>query len=468
MTVRKTKIKKPREMTVRFNPIRGVNDKLSPEAGGYAYAQIMENFDVSDGTLVPADGFDLLDEYVVPEGKMPRKCYLYKKYKTDGTPDHRLIVYFDDKYLYTCPFAGGTLTKISGVTFDSDPLGVLYKYNNQNVMIFAKSGGGLCIYNGSTVTNVPNAPEITSMCIHFERLFVTTAGAENALWFSDDFDPANWNVSLSEAGFIEMNDPAGELLKVVSFGDYLYVFRTYGITRISAYSDQRQFSATNLFLSSGKIFADSVMVCGDCIIFVATDGMYRFDGVSTQKISDAFYDRIDPDYPYCKGQYYNGYAYVRVKVGYNAAAAAEIIKLNPKTLEVTFLNGSMLSDFLTVDCDGKYKLYGATARFNQLCVLNQKDKLLYGAKLKMVWENGESDFGVPVQKTLKKLSFYSKADATAILFADGVKHTYKVKGSDKPVVLKPNLKGVRFKLRFEAREVTTRIASPELQLEYYL
>ncbi len=467
MTARKTKIKSPRELTVKIDPIRGFNDILATAPDGFVYPRTMENFDPTDGTLVPCDGFDVLEEYVCPTGVTVRKCYLFKNYDIDENPVHKVLIYCSDKYLYVCPFGGGTFTKLTATTFDSDPAGVPYNYNGKNVMIFSKSGGGICIFDGTKLTIVPDAPEITSMCIHFERLFVTTRGYRNTLWFSDDFNPTNWNVSLTEAGFIEMDDAGGDLIKAVSFGDYLYVFRSFGITRISAYTDQRQFSATNLFISSGRIFADSVIVCGDCILFMATNGLYRFDGVSTQKISAGFEKRLAADYVYVKGMYFNGYAYIRVKVYYDNVNTVQVLRLDPRTLEAVLINGATLSDFMIVDCDGDYQLYGTSPILNNVVALNTEDKLLFGNPLKMIWENGESDFGVPAPKTLTKFTFYSKSKATVSFTVDGVKHSYVVEGSDKPIVLKPNLKGVKFKLRFDAYSVDARIAAPELKLEYY-
>ena len=110
------------------------------------------------------------------------------------------------------------------------------------------------------------------MCVHGERLFLTDSSNHNSLWFSDDFDPTNWNVSLSEAGFIDMIGEKGRLLKVISFGGYIYVFRSYGITRVTAYGNQKSFSVADLFVSSGKIRGESITVCGDCVLFFASDG----------------------------------------------------------------------------------------------------------------------------------------------------------------------------------------------------
>ncbi len=468
MTRRRTKITAPKEITVTFNPIKGFNDTVSPEAGGYAYAQSLQNFIVSDGTLVPGEGVDLLTQYVVPdEPFLFKRLYLFKGFKDDGSADNRLIFYGTDKYLRECPLDGGTFTKITSVTFDAPPVGLMYNYNGKNVMIFSKSGGGICIYDGTTMSIVPEAPEITSMCLHYERLFVTTGGNDNALWFSDDFNPSNWNVSLSEAGFIDMNDFRGDLIKVVSFGDYLYVFRTFGITRVSAYTDQRQFSASNLFVCSGKIFADSIVVCGDCMLFTATDGMYRFDGITTQRISDGFDKRFDYEYQYYKGVYFNGYAYIRINATIDNLKHIQLLRLNPKTLETSIIRGAVLSDMAVVDVDGNYKLYGLEQLYHRVCAINPSNHLVLGMPMKMVWENGDSDFGVPTLKTLKKLTFYSKAAVKVTVTADGKSHVYNVSGGDDPTVLKPNVKAYKFRLRFDATDQNTLIASPKLTLEYY-
>lgn len=48
-------------------------------------------------------------------------------------------------------------------------------------------------------------------------------------------------MSPDEAGFINFSDECGDVIKVVSFSNYLYVFREYGIFRLTAYGDQNDF-----------------------------------------------------------------------------------------------------------------------------------------------------------------------------------------------------------------------------------
>lgn len=131
---------------------------------------------------------------------------------------------------------------------------------------------------------VENAPDITSMALHYERLFVTVDGEKNAVWFSDDLDPTNWDASLAGGGFIQLIDERGSLNRVISYGGYVYVFRDYGISRITAFGAQTEFSVSNLFVSSGRIYPGSVALCGDTVLFLAEDGLYAFDGVSTVKM----------------------------------------------------------------------------------------------------------------------------------------------------------------------------------------
>ena len=100
----------------------------------------------------------------------------------------------------------------------------------------------------------------------------------NTLWFSDDLDPTNWNISLDEAGFVEMADENGALLKVLSFFNYVYVFRSYGITRFYATGEQSRFSLMHLFVSSDRIIGDTVCVCGARILFLTQRGLFDFDG----------------------------------------------------------------------------------------------------------------------------------------------------------------------------------------------
>ena len=88
------------------------------------------------------------------------------------------------------------------------------------------------------------------MCLHYERLFAVVGGERNRLAFSANLEPTDWTEDLSSGGFIEMQDERGGLNRVISYNDYIYVFRDFGVARVSAYGDQTDFSVSQLFISS--------------------------------------------------------------------------------------------------------------------------------------------------------------------------------------------------------------------------
>ena len=456
----------PYKRKISLSPICDFNDEASGENGGYRYADEMQNFRVERGKLVTGEGVKFLGSEFVTPNSVAERVYFYRRFDPVIGNDDRVVVYCLDKKLYECPVGGGTFTEIPNVTLAEPPEAECYNFNGTDVIIFSKSGGGIYIYDGTTTTAVNDAPIITSMCFHNERLFVTTGGADNALWFSDDFDPTNWNVSLTEAGFIDLNDFRGDMKRVVSFGDYLYVFRTFGITRITAYSDQRLFSAANVFQSSGKIYEKSITVCGNCILFMASDGLYRFDGVSATKISGKLSNYLVPEFDEVKGQYYNGYAYILVLTKSGDTSLRQVLRIDPKTLDASFMTVA-LKDLTLISSEKKYALLGVAYGYSEICEVCPECKFL-GNNPKILWRNKESDFDIPSVKTLTKVTLYVDKPIKLRAIADGVKHEYALEGSTLPTVVKPNIRGVKFCLEVEGTSDGTTVSEPTIETEYYL
>lgn len=174
--------------------------------------------------------------------------------------------------------------KITGLSTKKHTEGVNYRFNNKDVMLFSSSDMKLTMYDGTTVTAIENAPKVKSMAVHFGRVFISTID-EGDLWFSDDYNPLNWNVSLGEAGFISFCDTLGKTIKVVSFKDYLYIFKEYGIYRLQAIGVESNFDLNLVCELSVKIYKDSIVQMENEIMFIASDGLYKFNGFTLQKIN---------------------------------------------------------------------------------------------------------------------------------------------------------------------------------------
>ena len=370
------------------------------------------------------------------------------------------------RYIYEKSVSSGTVNKISELYFTSTPIGVCYNYNGEDVIMFSTNESGLYIYNGDSVTVAENSPGVTSMCIHSERLFITDGLVNNSLWFSDDFDPENWNISLSEAGFIDMSGLRGRLLKVISFGGYLYVFRTYGITRVTAFGEQSDFSVSDLYVASGRIFGDSITVCGDCILFLASDGLYRFDGLSTTRISDPYIEYIDFNYEDVKGVYFNGRAYFLLKVFFEGASEVCLLRIDPKDYsDYYFICGMHFSDIEVIGGENVYKL----------CAISQSgmayeltdEGVMQNTPTTKVWLGKFGDFGVKRRKLLEKITLYSDTDIVVTVTADDRKQNFAVSGKVYESEIRPLIAGNRFSVKITASKLNAKIVGMMLTLRYY-
>lgn len=433
----------PRKKKVYVSAFGEADGSVSGNAGGFSYADRCVGFDPSDGELKSAEDFIPLS---LPFDFGERKAsalYFYKRTDDVTGRDDRLIFFCDDGALYEAPAGGGTLRKIGETLFPSPPVGIRYRYNGEDVMLFSGREEGLWIYDGKSMTEVGGAPAVSSMCIHYERLFVTDVGGD-CLWFSDDFDPANWSVSLDEAGFILMSGSRGELLRVVSFFDSLYVFRRYGVTRVTAYAEQTKFSVSDLYVSSGKIDGDSIVTCGDCILYAASDGFYRFDGSSATRILAGLKGKVDFSRP-ISGRYFDGKVFFSVFLA--DGSGKHFLVYDVKTRKHHFVSAQKCVAYEVIDGESVYDLY----------LLDDGGERIYhpgkgksfGEDAVREWRSKESSFALLAPgKCLYSLSFRLKGKVTATVSADGEDRSFPCEGDGDVVVLRPRLVGDGFRVSF--------------------
>ena len=467
--VKRLKLKSPKSARVDFGRFYGVDLRADGEVSGFNRAEMSYNCSFLDGSIKTSYGLKSLnDKYICPNEDLISSVYYFRHsdYNT-GLRDDKIIAYTDSGNMYEVSLDGGTFTLIQGLTFNNQPIGVCYNYNSTDVIIFSAEGEGIKIYDGNTVTVVSDAPSVTSMCIHSERLFITSGGVDGALWFSDDFDPTNWNVSLNEAGFIDMSDERGEMLCAVAFGGYVYVFRSYGVSRVSAYGDQTDFSVSHLLVSCGKIAKNTITVCGDCILFFASDGLYRFDGYNAVKISEPWFDLVDTSPEWVKGVYYNGYAYYLLRFTIDGVKTRGVFRINPTGTDYHFMYVAALTDISVINGENYYKLFSVERMSRNIGEICQGGGW-GGDPLPMAWRSKETDFGIKARdKMLKKVSFYSTAPVTLTIWADGEKHVYSVNEYKKRCFVRPNLIGSKFKIMIFMQEVEAEVSGLSLDFSYY-
>ncbi len=270
-----------------------------------------------------------------------------------------------------------------------------YRFNDKDASLFFTSGGMVAFLiemNGI----YPDVPPFISCAVHYDNFFGITNTNRNTLIYTKNKDLINWDDSKKST--IEFLDNVGSFNKVVAFNDYVYLFREFGITKLSIYTTKDDFSFTHLYNSPSKIFENTISVCGDKIFFMTRDGLYTFNGNSVDKICqryDVYFKNLDNKNASCACL--NGKYYLATKCDFKDGQQVGcetgdyvnnvLFEIDIDTLGLNLFRGVDLLKVLAID----------TPFMNELCVCFNT---VYTKKVGFLTNSG-SVFGTPTQKSWK-------------------------------------------------------------------
>lgn len=467
----------------------GIQNDIEDNLLAHKYAKMTFNFNIKDGKLSTGHGFKYLTllnpnssderELKYPSNPSIDGVWVYKDYDAENNQDLDRVVFFNknDNKLYWVqvnsvdPFSYPLFSE----AYVTKPNVVNYRYNGDDCLLISSPNDILRVFKRSqTAEQIENGPKIVSMCVHYERIFAILEGERISLAFSANLDPTNWNVDIDNAGFINFVDERGKLEKVISFNDYVYIFREFGITRVTAYGDQSEFSVNHIFTSSGKIYGNSVCICGDRVMFLASDGIYAFDGYNVVKIDTNLDNFIAKDNAYSIGEYFNGKYYLACKFNYD-----DNLKIGHENLEYT--NNSLVE----IDISSGDILITRGVDINSMAVVkfNTFNKLICsfgcgntGVLFELTndgiiedepsfkyWVSPMSNLGFANQiKHIKQLYILSKKDCEVTISTDIESKTYHVSGKNVTQKIKTNVYGELVKISFVSKIAEADISLPEI------
>lgn len=467
---------------------KGINTNITENLLPVNYAVNSFNFDFNHRGLKEGMGIGTFSVYngsvtknmVIPEGKKVLKFWHFRRYdKSTSKFSPLMMIYCDDGKIY----AGRLATQDTafydiGVSFDSVPEAMNYRIDDKDCFLCC-APNKIVVYDGNTTPSVyeENVPSITSAALHAGRLFVTTGGDQSQLWFSDDLNPTNWNVSSFDGGYIELTDDRGTLKKVIESNNYLYVIREYGITRVSGWGLQDDFTVKNLYLSTGKIYHNSAVLCGTEIMMLCRDGIYRFSGNTMHKVDlgiDKYLENIDNKNAigaFLDGKYYLA---CRLKFNDNRVYNDELntnyvnnalIEYDLKTGTANIMRGVDISGMTPFQTEWFSKLV--------LCLNDEKGliELTHNGKFKLeptlkVWTSPFTDMGYPSRKkVIKQMYLNTTSDVDIIINADDRKYTFSVTGNNEPVRVPINLVAKRFSITFYCVSAECEISNPQIEVD---
>lgn len=277
------------------------------------------------------------------------------------------------------------------------------------------------------------APKAKFIELHFERIWL---GDDSSVYFSKDFDPEDYTVPVTE---LEANQHGGEIvmesfdatkiigMKVV-FND-IVIFKEKSLFKIvGAYAEQ--YEKIQLFNFNGAIADRSIVITSKGAFFLNNDGIYQYDGVNCNLVSDKVKETIkslnQPNLRFANAvNHDNKYILTANKpFSYNGVAHTYL------TIEFDYENGTFtkhtygMRAFLNVIHD----LYGIAPSGNQIYEYGK------GANLPFHFKTGE--YTMNAHNTVKECEdFYivGKGDSIDVTFET------ERKAKVKTFILKPNM-----------------------------
>ena len=424
---------------------------------------------------------------VAPTFAFVENAYFFRYWHKTWGYYYVLVIYCSNKkiyYNYVNQY-NDQWHEITNLTLTEEPIALYSKVNGVDCLIFYNDEDGMFVWDirGTDAYKVENPPAITSMCIHNERLFATVKGEARSIIFSEELNPINFNVSTEEGGYINMDDDHGKCNRVISFNGNLYVIRDYNIARVTEGKDRNEFIVEQLDLDNGKIFHNTVCVCGDKMMFLASDGIYEFNGTKSKKIDFDFDKQIHSiDNHYAIGHYSDGHYYLSCNMNFGDGVKYgcenldlhfnnTLIKIDVNKYDCQFMRGVDVKRFVPIN-DGVNNsilvLYIIHDYRTIIGKLSDNVGNAFGENLKKCWRSEKYDFGLPGKyKYLRDIVLISHTDCDLNVYFDDRVKTIKIRGSEQPQTIKINEKSKCFAFEFLTENCGVYISVPQIRAGVY-
>jgi len=329
-----------------------------------------------------------------------------------------------------------------------------YRLNNEDCAILGGPEAGTYTYKQDEALKSvsDHTPWLTKAVMHYERLFgVGDYANPKRIWFSAQGDPTNFTVSLDAAGYIDLMGDKGNAKNIVVFADSVFIFWQYGITKVSAYNLQSEFTVTDIYTSESEILPDSVVVCGRQIIFATRDGIFSYNGSSVSCISNKIRKLFDNNSVSIGGEcsiFYRSKYYLSLRLPLNDESTSgnnAMLEYDTERNRWRLFKGCTIKSMCITHDFADEKLILVCENDARVHCWDGSDGFA-GAEINACWDSPSTDLGAPnAIKELREL--HVTVSGSGILSftmrADGKEQTKKVtlKEQRRIVKLKYSLRG---------------------------
>ncbi len=254
---------------------------------GNIYPEYALNFqDCVDGTLRGGVGLKRVFSNNPFLGYDVERIYYYADEGSVGE-----LIFFADGKAYSLsltPSADGGATQptfLADIDFQTTAEGVQFVDASGKNYLALFTDKGVYLYDGATLSLAENSVACTMGCTHRERLFVVDKSCQSRILFSAPFNPQQWGEEAYATGSIEVSPEQGEIYAIFSVEKKLFILRREGCSVLTLEGESCNVMAYPIPASVGKVMPRTAQRVNKEMVFLSSDGLYKFDGVKVKKVA---------------------------------------------------------------------------------------------------------------------------------------------------------------------------------------
>lgn len=234
-------------------------------------------FAAGDGALAHGKGLRIYEgsagKYVLPPQCAPEKLYFLR-----GTQCFCAAAYAQGK-MYVCLSDGGAFAETE-IAFAKVPSSVRV-YDGGEALVLS-DGAAVCLFSSDGLHACADIPPFDCAGYAYERLWVyRNEGGVHRVRFSALTDIHSFG---DGGGYIDLPDGRGEVLAFADLDNAFYLFRKFGIQKLSAAGTEDEFALSDAAAPLSEICKDTVCTENGRAYFLCGQGLFSFDGRSAQPL----------------------------------------------------------------------------------------------------------------------------------------------------------------------------------------
>lgn len=376
-----------------------------------------------------------------------------------------------------------TTTRLNTLSFTKKPRMYTRKMIGLDCLMMVNDTDNFGFWNGQGVPYMSETcPKIVSLCEHKNKIYYVTGGDQTFIKYTKNYHITQWTDELNSdygEGKIELADGPDKINKLISFQGHLFAIRDYSILKITIYDDVRQTTWSNAFISSGKIYDDTLQVCGDKMYVLTRNGIVMFDGVTATTLDMPFSSMFSKvDNKNAVACFHDGKYALACKLNYTDSQVVgcetqtnyknnTLLLIDTKSKTYSLTRGVDIADLISLQCESLSKIMLCFNTVNSgLFGEISDDGKIFTTNSHKYWCSPLSDLGYSnKRKIVKEVSLISKYNCKLTIFTEKESKTFNVVGSEILNKFPVRLSGKQIGFKIETDEANAEISNLQMQIE---